>query len=125
MNPPTKRLTVVTGILGIWLLVSPFVLGAASIDRWNDIVVGGVITTLSGYNYSYDRVRGTPSHRIAGILVLLGGWLLVAPFVIEISGILLWNDVTVGVVVTAFAMYNVYVASVNEQLIPRTSADET
>ena len=117
MDTPTKSITVLTGALGIWLMAFPFIAGSPSPHTWNDVVVGGMIATLAGYNYSRERIQGGPSKGISGILVLLGGWLLFAPFVTGVTGGLLGNDVAVGVLVTAFAGYNVYVAPSEEQAV--------
>lgn len=125
MDTPTKSITLLTGALGIWLIAFPVVAGAPSPDRWNDVVVGGLIATFAGYNYSRERVQGGPSKRISGILVLLGGWLLFAPFVTGVTGGLLWNDVVVGVLVTAFAGYSVYVAPSGEQAVTHPPINET
>lgn len=125
MSPPTKRISVASGVLGIWLLTSPFVLGALPIDRWNDLVVGGSIAALTGYNYSRTREQGESSQRVSGVLLLFGVWLLFAPFVNDVTGIPRWNDVIVGVLVTAFAGYNAYFASLDGQSANRTVADDT
>lgn len=125
MDTPTKSITVLTGALGVWLVAFPFIVGSPSLDRWNDVVVGGMIAALAGYNCSRERVQGGPSKGVSGALLLLGGWLLFAPFLTGVTGNLLWNDVAVGVLVTAFAGYNVYVALSREQTVTRTSTNET
>lgn len=104
---------------------APFLLGAPTIDTWNDVIVGGALALLAGHNHTYDRERGRPSEWIAGVLALFGSWLLFAPFVIGVSGILRWNDVIVGVLVTALAGYNMYAAQFIDQTIQYTSTDET
>lgn len=96
-------------------MASPFVLGGPPADRWNDVVAGGLVATLAGYNYSHEQVEGAPNQRIAGAIGLIGGWLLFAPFINSVTGVLLWNDVIIGVLVTAFAGYNVYMAPLYEQ----------
>lgn len=113
------------GVLGAWLMAAPFVLGVPTADAWNDVIVGGALSLLAGHNYDHERERGRPSRWLAGVLVPLGGWLLFAPFVIGVSGPRQWNDVIVGVLVTAFAGYNVYAARLIEQTMRRTSPDET
>jgi len=125
MVSPTRWITVALGGLGIWLMVAPFVFGAPPIDTWNDVIVGGAISLLSGHNHTHEREQGKPSQWISGVLILLGIWLLFVPFLIGVSGLLLWNDVIVGVLVTAFAGYSVYAAQLIEQTIRHTSTDET
>ena len=110
MRSPTRWITAANGILGLWLIAAPFVLRALAVDQWNDPVVGAAIVVLSGYNYYCERTQGTVSQHAAAITGVLGGWLIVAPFVYGLSGIALWNNICVGVVVTSFAGYNVYAA---------------
>ncbi|NIC01053.1 SPW repeat protein [Halobacterium sp. R2-5] len=125
MDTPTKSITVLTGTLGVWLTTFPFIVKPPSLDTWNDVVVGGTIATLAGYNYSRERIQGGPGKGISGILVLFGGWLLLAPFITGVAGGLLWNDVVVGVFVTAFAGYNVYVAPSGEQTVTHVPTNDT
>lgn len=110
MRSPTQSITAVNGVLGLWLIVAPFLVESLAIEHWNDPLVGGTITIVAGYNFYSERTQGSISQRAAAINGLLGGWLVVAPFVYGLSGIALWNNVCVGVVVTSFAAYNVYAA---------------
>lgn len=124
MVSPTRLTIAVTGLLGVWLVAAPFVLGAPLVDQWNDVAVGGVIAILAGCNHSHDRIHGTPSRGISGAHVVLGGWLLFAPFVSGVTGALLWNDVGVGVLVSAFAGYNAYASSLGVQTVDRAAAGD-
>lgn len=108
MTSPTKWTVPTTGLLGLWLLTASFTFGAPGIAQWNDVLVGCVILVVAGYNYFRERMQGILSRRAAAVNGLLGVWLLVAPFMYEISDILLWNDIIVGVGVTSLAMYNIY-----------------
>lgn len=123
MAPPTKRITLFIGVVGIWLMAFPFTLGAPPADTWNDIVVGGMIVTLAGYNYSHEQGQGSPDQRVSGLTVLLGSWLLFAPFVNGTEGFLLWNDVAAGVLVASFGGYNTYAAPITNQPINHETAD--
>lgn len=110
MSSPTKWTVTITGFFGLWLLSAPFILGAPVVDRWNDVLVGIGILVVAGYNYSREREQVILSRRAAAVNSLLGGWLLVAPFVIKVSGLLWWNDIIVGIGVVSLAMYNIYAA---------------
>jgi hypothetical protein len=37
-------------LLGLWVLVAPFVFGVGAAAMWNDVIVGAAITGLGGYN---------------------------------------------------------------------------
>lgn len=110
MRSPTQWITAINGVLGLWLIAAPFLVGSLAIEHWNDPLVGGAIVIVAGYNLYSEQTQGSISQRAAAINGLLGGWLIVAPFVYGLSGIALWNNVCVGVVVTSFAAYNVYAA---------------
>ena len=125
MVSPTRWVTVALGVLGIWLMAAPFILGAPALDMWNDVIVGGAVSLLAGHNYASEREQGKPSQWIAGVLIVLGAWLFFVPFLIGVSGLLRWNDVVIAVLVTAFAGYSVYAAQLIEQTMHHTSTDET
>ncbi|SFG95499.1 SPW repeat-containing protein [Halopelagius inordinatus] len=124
MVSPTRWVAVALGGLGIWLMAAPFVLGAPMVDTWNDVIVGGALSLLAGHNYASEREQGKPSQWIAGILILLGVWLFFVPFLVGVSGLLLWNDVVVAVLVTALAGYSAYAAQLIEQTRHHTPTDE-
>lgn len=123
MRSPIQWITALNGVLGLWLIVAPFIVETLAIDHWNDPLVGGIIVILAGYNYYSERVQGTINRRVAAINGILGGWLIVAPFVYGISGRALWNSVFVGVLVAAFAGYNVYAAPRIEQSATSSSEE--
>lgn len=125
MRSPTRWVTLAIGGLGIWLVAAPFVLGAPMIDVWNDVIVGGALSLLAGHSRAYERERGKPSQWIAGVLTALGVWQFFVPFLIGVTGLPRWNDVAVGVVVSAFAGYNAYAAQFIEPTISHASLDET
>jgi hypothetical protein len=76
--------------LGIWVLISPFVLGFANMDRalWNNIVVGLLVLFVA-------------SAAIGPIYnLILGIWLLISPFVLGFSApALIWNNVVAGILI--------------------------
>lgn len=90
--------------LGIWVLISPFVLGHSQSNAflWNNIVLGIVIGILALVRSSGADPRGGTSW----LNVLLGIWLIISPFVLGFSHLLapLWNNVIVGIVVALVAL---------------------
>jgi VIT1/CCC1 family predicted Fe2+/Mn2+ transporter len=84
-------------LLGLWLLVAPFLLGYAEVGAamWNDVIVGGLVLALAGI-----RVWKPAQNRwLSWTNLLLGVWLLAAPFILTYSGVAaaMWNDVIVGI----------------------------
>ena len=125
MDSPTKVITKVIGVLGIFLMAFPFVFDAPTAHALNDVLVGGTITALSGYNYSQAKVHSRASKRVSGVMVLLGVWLLVVPFILDVTGVLRWSDVATGILVTAFAGYNMYVTPIDDRAPIQHPPDET
>lgn len=101
-----KLLAGTNGLLGLWMIAAPFIWGAPTADLWNDVIVGIVIAGLAGYNYYRETNGQTASRASAALNTLLGLWLIAAPFVFGVDGVLLWNDVIVGAIITLFAGYN-------------------
>ena len=89
-------------VLGIWLLLAPFVLMyGVSAATWNDIVLGVLIATLGAVR-AFGAYRASSLSWTNGVL---GAWLIAAPFVLgyAANAAALWNDVIVGLVVMVLA----------------------
>lgn len=110
MTSPTRWTVTTNGILGLWLVGTSFVFAAPPAARWSDVLVGLSVVAIAGYNYHREATKGTINRWATGLSGLLGGWLLVAPFVFQSAGLHRWNDVIVGVGVVSLAMYNIYAA---------------
>ncbi len=99
----------VIGLLGLYLVASPFIFEATDAAYWNDTLVGTAIFLLAGYNFyrlSKDRMA---SVGVASLTVLLGLWALVSPYVIEMgSNELATGTAITGALVAALAAYNAY-----------------
>ncbi len=88
-------------ILGIWLILAPFILGySLQVATWNDIVVGLVVGAFA-LMHSYGVLRMRPSW----INVVFGIWLVIAPFLLNYGDYPAprWNDVILGLLVVIFA----------------------
>lgn len=112
MTDTTSRTAGLNVLLGLWLVVAPFLLTTTTAGLWNDVLMGLGIATFAGYNY-YRTTQGTEvSLGSSATVAIIGVWLIFAPFVLGgITGAALLNDVTVGVVVALTGTYNAYVAN--------------
>jgi membrane-bound ClpP family serine protease len=83
-------------LAGIWLILSPWILGYTGADAaWNPIVFGAIVLVLA-------LVRVAGAYRAAGLSVinaLIGVWLFVSGFWLADSGAARWNVWILGVVV--------------------------
>lgn len=93
-------------IAGLWLIAAPWVLGYAAINTamWNDLVVGILVTGLAAVRlFAPTRHSG-----VSWANVVLGVWLLAAPFVLAYgseltgAGAAFWNDIIVGCAIILF-----------------------
>jgi hypothetical protein len=82
--------------LGTWLLVAPFFLGYGDIGAamWNSVIIGALVLALA----SIRVWRPLRNKSLSWANVLLGVWLMAAPFVLGYSDIILavGNDIFVG-----------------------------
>lgn len=81
--------------LGIWTIISPFVLGFAGIEaaKWNNIAVGGAVIFVA--------LRAASPWNL-----LLAVWLIVSPFFVGFvrPPAALWNNVSVGALIGLVAI---------------------
>jgi SPW repeat len=94
---------VVNLILGAWLLVSPWVLRYADqpTPAWNAHIVGIIIIVLAAAAiWAFQKWE-------EWINALLGLWLIVSPWLLGFSAMRepLWNQIIVGIIVGALALW--------------------
>jgi hypothetical protein len=65
----------INALLGIWVIISPFVLGFSrnQTAMWNNVATGGAVLLVA-----LGRAGAAPSV----LSPLLGGWLIASPFVL-------------------------------------------
>ena len=90
-------------VLGIWVIVSPFVLASHSSKAiWNNVITGALVCILAIIRWSIHQ-RGW-----SWLNLILGIWLVISPFVFFLSGAAMWNNVILGIIVAALALTNTY-----------------
>src|SRR3982074_239285 len=96
----------VTILLGVWILISPMVLGFAPVQRdvtWNSWVIGVVLLIVAAGRAAGQRPRGW---RAAATLVP-GVWLILSPWVLEFAAHAPARNSTVvaGIAVAGIALW--------------------
>lgn len=92
-------------LFGVWLVVSPFALGyagaGAQMAVWNPVIVGVVVIV-----FAIAEIM-KPQTWEEWISLLLGAWLIAAPFVLGYTGMTaaLWNSVIMGLLIGADAVW--------------------
>lgn len=86
-------------VFGIWVAVSPFVLGFARLQAamWNNVAVGLAVLILA---------FGAGPRNISRVVnVLLGLWLIASPFVLAFAApVPFWNNIILGILIAAVAL---------------------
>ena len=90
-------------LLGIWVIISPFVLAFPSPRAtWNNVATGIAVGVLAIVRWS---TRNQPGW--SWITAILGIWLILSPFVFGVvSGATLWNNGILGIIIAAVALSN-------------------
>lgn len=124
----SKLLAGLASLFGAWVAASPFVYREAAngigAGGWNNVIVGAAIFLIAGANF-YRLSKGlNVSRAAAGLVALLGLWLVIAPFVAFDMGTGLFSSTVVsGLIAAAIGAYNAYKGSQAEdrQATARTS----
>jgi hypothetical protein len=90
--------------LGIWVIISPFVVQFAQVPAavWNNVIVGIVIALLALIRTSTPRQSGW-----SWANVILGIWMIISPFALgAMTTAILWNNIILGVVIALVACGN-------------------
>lgn len=97
-----RGLGVANLVLGLWLIISPFILGYSTGAITNSVILGIIVAILAIIRLS------APSQSWASWLNGVAGlWLILAPFIFNfMSPAVLWNELIVGVIVAALGFWN-------------------
>jgi len=113
-----KLLAGLASLFGAWIALSPFVYGdvadgiSLAAAGWNNVIVGTAIFLVAGANFYRLSKERNVSRAAAGLVALLGLWLLIAPFITFTMGTgMFWSTVVSGLIVAAIGAYNAYKGS--------------
>ena len=118
-NPAERGtwISALVALLGLWLVVEPWLFELSAANFWSDVVVGVALVVLGGYNYYRRADRRLGSASVGVFVALLGLWLVAAPFVFggPVSGtdtgdVGVWNDIVVGALAFVLGAYSAYEA---------------
>ncbi|MHB1416314.1 MAG: SPW repeat protein [Chloroflexota bacterium] len=105
----------ITAAIGVWEVIAPFVLGYVVLSPapGNDIIIGLTIAALGAAR----AISGDHQTWLSWGHVVVGLWLIAAPFILGYSNIAAAtvNDIIVGLVVSALGLVSVYVTRQPEQ----------
>jgi hypothetical protein len=87
--------------LGIWVIISPFVVQFWRLPAamWNNVIVGIVIAILAIIRTSVPRQAGW-----SWANVILGIWMIISPFALGVTTTaILWTNIILGIVIALIA----------------------
>lgn len=95
-------------LLGIWLIISPWVFGYAyasgNAPLWNSVVVGALVLILAATRFSSP-------HTAAGLSwtnLVLGLWTIASPWIYEYDriGSAAWDNIATGIAIMLVALWS-------------------
>ncbi len=90
-------------VLGILVIILPFVFGVhSSKGIWNNVITGVIVGILAIIRWRIHQ----PGWRWLNLI--LGIWIVISPFVLFLSGAVMSNNVILGIIVAALALTNTY-----------------
>lgn len=93
-------------VIGLWLLFSPWILGAANIEA-NYLVANGVITGILIAVFAFWSALARSMMWPVWIVLILCVWIFISPWVLQFTGpVITWNNMIVGVVAGILALWS-------------------
>jgi len=92
-------------VAGVWLILSPYILGFAAISAAlaNSVITGIIIGVLALIRVYTPKTSAS----LSWINLILGVWLIAAPFILGITSMVaVWNSVILGIIVAAMAIWS-------------------
>ncbi|MHC3437540.1 SPW repeat domain-containing protein [Natrialbaceae archaeon A-gly3] len=100
----------IAAIVGAWAALSVLIYDVGEATLWNNVLVGAVVFLAAGYNF-YRMQNDIPlSLGVAGLVTLLGIWLIVAAALFGMTGGMFWSTIASGLLIAILAGYNTYEA---------------
>lgn len=86
-------------LAGIWMIIMPFALGAATGARWDDVIFGVLVIIFAA-----ARLASPTANGLSWVNFAFGIWLLISPYVLGFAGSgVRWNNTITGIIVLIFA----------------------
>ncbi|WP_339103539.1 SPW repeat protein [Haloterrigena salinisoli] len=103
-SPLPDRLIGLAAGIGAWILWSGVVLTGTGLIVVNNALVGAAIAFFAAYAAGWPDGGRLPSIAAPALVVLLGLWVVAAPFVIEVTiDRIRWSNVIAGALVALLA----------------------
>jgi hypothetical protein len=98
-----KSLSAINLLLGMWLIISPFMIANTSATlRYNQVIIGVIVIIMSAIRFL------APAFQLASWANGLSGvWMIISPFLLYYrTTFTYWNAIATGVLIAVLAFWN-------------------
>lgn len=98
-----QTISVLNALIGIWFIVSPYILSYATMQaRWEQTIAGIIVTIAGIVRFFAPQLRW-----VSWITVAVAVWMIVAPFATGYEAtIAFWNEIVFGILLCVLALWN-------------------
>ena len=101
MNTRAQGVGIIILLAGMWLIISPFLLGYSQGATTNSVLVGIAISALAIIRLTLTRDAWT-----GWLAAVMGLWLVIAPFILGfMQPAVLWNEIIVGIIIAGLSLW--------------------
>lgn len=108
-----KKLCYIAAVLGLWVIVSPFLWSVPNTFVISSVIAGIVITVLSGYTAYQAGSSGNINRYLLYIAAIAGLYVIISPYAFGVGAPnLLLNNFVTGGLIAVTAGYSGYVTPI-------------
>jgi hypothetical protein len=100
-NTRAQGVGIINLVAGMWLIISPFLLGYSEGATTNSVIVGIAVSALAIIRLAMSRDAWT-----GWLVAAMGLWLIIAPFIFGFTEpAVLWNEIIVGIIIAGLSLW--------------------
>jgi hypothetical protein len=101
MSTKAQGIGIINLIAGMWLILSPFLLGYSAGATANSVIIGIAVAILAIIRLAMTRDAWT-----GWLVAAIGLWLIIAPFIFGFTEpAVLWNEIIVGIIIAGLSLW--------------------
>lgn len=110
-NASIRTMSIINFLVGIWLIISPYILGYVTAQAmWEQTVAGVIVVILTAVRMMSPRQVWT-----SWVNAIIGAWLIIAPYVTGYQATsAFWNEVIFGIILAVVALSNAATRSTSQ-----------
>ncbi|MGR3498039.1 MAG: SPW repeat protein [Limimaricola soesokkakensis] len=94
----------VFGVIGLWLIVSPWILGMTGAATWSMMALGALVVILGAIGLLQTEAQDWTDYAVAVVALLI----IAAPWMVGFTAVAVasWNAVVCGIVLAVAALWS-------------------